>query len=63
MAEQLALDGAEHAALLAGDEDAVRIWRIVAAIALIDITVESIAKLVTCNRFFRSTGRPKDPYA
>ena len=36
-ASQLALDGAEHAALLAGDKDAVWIRRIVAAVSLVDI--------------------------
>ena len=36
-AAQLALDGAEHAALLPGDEDAARIGRIMAAVSLIDI--------------------------
>jgi len=34
---QLALDDAEHASLLAGDEDAARVLRVVAAVALIDI--------------------------
>src|SRR5215475_7679487 len=36
-ATQLAFDEAEDAALLAGDEDAVRIGGVVAAIALVDI--------------------------
>jgi hypothetical protein len=36
-AAQFALDDAEDAALLTGDEDAVRIGRVVAAIALVDI--------------------------
>lgn len=36
-AAQLALDGAEDAALLAGDEDAAGILRFVAAASLIDI--------------------------
>ncbi|MFK4495890.1 hypothetical protein ABIF86_000181 [Bradyrhizobium japonicum] len=36
-AAQLALDGAEDAALLAGDEDAAGILRVVAAVALVDI--------------------------
>ena len=36
-APQFALDEAEDAALLAGDEDAARIGRIVAAISLVDI--------------------------
>ena len=40
---QLALDGAEHAALLTGDEDAARICRIVAAISLVDIGVLNLA--------------------
>ena len=34
---EFALDGAEDAALLAGDEDALRVLRIVAAITLVDI--------------------------
>ena len=34
---QFALDHAENAALLTGDEDAVRIGRVVAAVALVDI--------------------------
>jgi hypothetical protein len=34
---ELAFDGAEHAALLAGDEDAVRIGRVMTAVALVDI--------------------------
>ena len=36
-ASQLALDGTEHAALLSGDEDTVRVWRIVAAVSFVDI--------------------------
>src|SRR3954449_9039283 len=36
-APELALDGAEHAALLARDEDATGILRVVAAVALVDI--------------------------
>ena len=36
-ATQLAFDAAEDAAPLAGDEDAVRIGSVVAAIALVDI--------------------------
>jgi hypothetical protein len=36
-APELALDGAEHAALLARNEDATGILRIVAAISLVDI--------------------------
>ena len=36
-AAQFALDDAEDAALLTGDEDAVRVGRVVAAIALVDI--------------------------
>jgi len=34
---QLALDGAEHAALLARNEDATGILRVMAAISLVDI--------------------------
>src|SRR4029079_337803 len=34
---QLALDGAEHAALLSGDEDAAWVCGVVAAVALVDI--------------------------
>ena len=36
-AAQLALDETEDAALLAGDEDATRILRVVAAVSLVDI--------------------------
>jgi hypothetical protein len=36
-AAQLALDDTEDAALLAGDEDATRILRVVAAVSLVDI--------------------------
>ena len=36
-ASQFALDGTEHAALLPGDEDAMRVLRIVAAVSLVDI--------------------------
>ena len=36
-ASQLALDDAEHAALLAGDEDAMRVGRVVAAVSFVDI--------------------------
>ena len=36
-ASQLALDGAEHAALLSGDEDTVWVSRIVAAVSFVDI--------------------------
>jgi hypothetical protein len=42
-AAQLALDGAEHAALLPGDEDTVRVSRIVAAISLVDICALDLA--------------------
>ena len=44
-AAQFALDGAEHAALLAGDEDAVWVRRVVAAVSLVDIA-RSIARPV-----------------
>lgn len=36
-AAQLALDGAEHAMLLAGDEDAVRVRCVVATVSLVDV--------------------------
>ena len=36
-ATQLALDDTEDAALLAGDEDATRVLRVVAAVSLVDI--------------------------
>ncbi len=36
-AAQFALDDTEDAALLAGDEDATRIFRVVAAVSLVDI--------------------------
>jgi hypothetical protein len=36
-ASQFALDGTEHAALLPGDEDAVWVGRIVAAVSFVDI--------------------------
>lgn len=36
-ASQLALDGLEHATLLAGDEDAVWVQRVVAAVSFVDI--------------------------
>jgi hypothetical protein len=42
-ASQLTLDDAEHAALLAGDEDAARILRVVAALALVDIAALDLA--------------------
>lgn len=42
-ASQFALDGAEDAALLAGDEDAVRILRIVTAVSLVDIATFDLA--------------------
>src|SRR5204863_6696577 len=42
-APQLALDGAEDAALLAGEEDAARIGRIVAAVSLVDIGALDLA--------------------
>ena len=42
-AEQFALDGAEHAALLPGDEDAVWVRRIVAAVSFVDISADSEA--------------------
>ena len=40
---QLALDGTEYAALLPGDEDAVRVLRVVAAISLVDIGTLDLA--------------------
>ena len=40
---QLALDGAEHAALLTGDEDTARICRIVAAVSFVDIGALDLA--------------------
>jgi hypothetical protein len=40
---QLAFDGAEHAALLPGDEDAVRVLRVVAAVSLVDIGTLDLA--------------------
>jgi hypothetical protein len=42
-APQLALDGTEHVALLPGDEDAMRIRRIVAAVSLVDIGALDLA--------------------
>ena len=42
-ASQFALDGAEDAALLAGDEDAARVGRIVAAVSLVDIGALDLA--------------------
>ena len=42
-ASQFAFDGAEDAALLAGDEDAARIWRVVAAVSLVDIGALDLA--------------------
>ena len=42
-AAQLALDGAEHAALLPGDEDTVRVCCIVAAVSLVDIGALDLA--------------------
>jgi hypothetical protein len=42
-ASQFALDGAEHAALLAGDEDAVSVRRVVAAVSLVDISALDLA--------------------
>ena len=36
-ASQLTFDGAEHAALLPGDEDAVRVRGVVAAVSFVDI--------------------------
>ena len=45
-AAQFALDGAEHAALLAGDEDAVWVGGVVAAVSLVDIA-RSISRPVS----------------
>ena len=42
-APQLALDGTEHTALLPGDEDAMRIRRIVAAVSFVDIGALDLA--------------------
>ena len=42
-ASQFALDGAEDAALLARDEDAARILRIVAAVSLVDVGALDLA--------------------
>ena len=42
-ASQLALDGTEHAAFLPGDEDAMRVLRIVAAVSLVDIGTLDLA--------------------
>ena len=49
MAEQLALDDAEDAALLARDEDAARIGRAVPTISLVDIgTLDGAAGELLC---------------
>jgi len=45
-ASQLALDGTEYAALLSGDEDAVRVRRIVATISFVDIGAPGARALV-----------------
>src|SRR5690349_24286080 len=45
---QLALDGAEDATLLTGDEDATWVFRFVAAVALVDI---GALDLTTCEPF------------
>jgi len=42
-ASQLALDGTEYAALLARDEDMVRVRRIMAAVSLVDIGALNLA--------------------
>jgi len=42
-ASQLAFDGAEHAALLAGDEDTVWVRGVVAAVSLVDIGALDLA--------------------
>ena len=42
-AAQFALDGTEHAALVAEDEDAVRVRRVVAAVSLVDISALDLA--------------------
>ena len=42
-APQLALDDAEDAAPLARDEDAARVWGIVAAVSLVDIGALDLA--------------------
>ena len=42
-ASQLAFDGAERAALLFGDEDAVWVRRVVAAVSLVDISALNLA--------------------
>jgi hypothetical protein len=42
-ASQLALDHAEDATLLAGDEEAAWIWRVVAAISFVDIGALDLA--------------------
>src|SRR5450756_2449865 len=42
-ASQLALDGAEHAALLPGDEDTVWVWCVVAAVSFVDKSALDLA--------------------
>ena len=42
-ASEFALDGAEDAALLSGDEDAARIGRIVAAVSFVDVGALDLA--------------------
>src|SRR5208283_1901668 len=42
-ASQLAFDGTEHAALLSGNEDAIRVRRVVAAISFVDISALDLA--------------------
>jgi hypothetical protein len=52
-APQFALDDAEDAALLAGDEDAARIGRIVAAISLVDIGALDLTSAPTTISFLQ----------
>lgn len=42
-APQFALDGAEDASLLSGDEDAAWMWRIVASVSFVDIGTLDLA--------------------
>ena len=61
-ASQLALDGAEDAALLTGDEDAARVCRVVAAVSLVDVGALDLAACKPLGAFddgFSRCGRRK----
>ena len=63
-APELALDDAEHAAFLSGQEDAMRVGRIVAAIVLVDVSSldgapgEAFGAFDACSRVWPSSGLP-----